>query len=72
VSTDRVVDPTGCGDAYRAGFLYGVGSGQPLDVAGRIGSVFGACQVEVQGTQVLKLDQGGLRARYEQAFGSGF
>jgi adenosine kinase len=72
VSTDRVVDPTGCGDAYRAGFLYGVGSGQPLDVVGRIGSVFGACQVEVQGTQVLKLDLEGVRLRYEQAFGTGF
>jgi adenosine kinase len=69
---DDVVDPTGCGDAYRAGFLYGVAGGHPVEVAGRIGSVFGGCQVEVRGTQVLTMGLEDLKRRYEEAFGSGF
>jgi adenosine kinase len=72
VSVERVVDPTGCGDAFRAGFLYAVAHGLSFDVAGRMGSVFGACQVEVQGTQVMSMTLDQFRERYAQAFGSGF
>jgi adenosine kinase len=70
VTPERVVDPTGCGDAYRAGFLCGVSRGYPLDVAGRMGSLFGAWQVEVQGTQSLSLGDGDFRRRYREVFGS--
>jgi adenosine kinase len=72
LAVENVVDPTGCGDAYRAGFLYGVANGQPLEVAGRMGSVFGGCQVEVKGTQVLRMGIEDLQRRYRGAFGSGF
>ena len=72
VEPKRIVDPTGCGDAYRAGFLYAIASRQPLEVAGRIGSLLGSWQVEVEGAQALAYDIAGVRARYAEVFGAGF
>jgi adenosine kinase len=72
VKPQRVADPTGCGDAYRAGFLYAIASRQPLEVAGRIGSLLGSWQVEVEGAQALAYDLAGVRARYAEVFGAGF
>jgi adenosine kinase len=66
------VDPTGCGDAYRAAFLFGVARGLPLEVAGRMGSVLGARQVEVLGTQVLQVGLEDLRRLYAHDFGKPF
>jgi len=70
VTPERVVDPTGCGDAYRAGFLCGVARGYGLEVAGRMGSLLGAWQVEVEGTQSLSVGYDRFRQRYEEIFGS--
>ncbi len=70
VRAERVVDPTGCGDAYRAGLLHGMRHGLPLETAGRIGSLLGALKVEQQGTQGLRLDREAFRARYEREFGA--
>jgi adenosine kinase len=70
VTPERIVDPTGCGDAYRAGFLCGVARGYGLDVAGRMGSLFGAWQVEVEGTQSLSVGDDRFRQRYAEIFGS--
>jgi adenosine kinase len=72
VRAKEVVDPTGCGDAYRAGLLLGRVRGLPYEVAGRMGSLLGACQVAVRGNQNLKLDMDTFRALYEREFGSGF
>jgi len=72
VEPKQVIDPTGCGDAYRAGFLFAIASGKPLDVAGRIGSLLGSWQVEVEGAQALGYDLAAVRARYAEAFGGGF
>ena len=69
---NQLTNPTGCGDAYRAGFLFGVAAGHAFEVSGRMGSVLGSCQVEVRGTQVLEVDLEDLRARYARAFGLGF
>ncbi len=71
-SADTIVDPTGCGDAYRAGLLHGMGKGLPLEQAARIGSVMGALLVERHGTQSLELDLAGIRERHRRAFGSDF
>jgi adenosine kinase len=71
VEPKQVVDPTGCGDAYRAGFLFAIASGKSLDVAGRIGSLLGSWQIEVEGAQALDYDLAAVRARYAQAFGGG-
>src|SRR2546428_14166033 len=65
----QVVDPTGCGDAYRAGFLFAIANAMPLDVAGRIGSLLGSWQVEGEGAQAPGYDLSPGRARYAQAVG---
>ena len=67
---ERVVDPTGCGDAYRAGFLSALVGGQSLETAGRLGSLLGGWQVEVEGAQSLAYDRDAVRARYEEVFGA--
>jgi adenosine kinase len=71
-AAEKVVDPTGCGDAYRAGLLYGMERGLPLATAGRIGSLMGCLAVEQRGTQSVSIDAAGLRARYQKAFGEPF
>jgi adenosine kinase len=71
-AAERVVDPTGCGDAYRAGLLYGLDLGLPLEAAARIGSLMGSLAVEERGTQSVRIDAAGIHARYEKAFGERF
>jgi adenosine kinase len=51
VKATAVMDPTGCGDAYRAGLIYGLLNDLDLVTACRIGSVMGALKVAVQGPQ---------------------
>lgn len=48
----RVVDPTGCGDAYRGGLLAGLAAGKDIDESARIGSICASFAVECHGTQV--------------------
>ena len=71
-SIAKIVDPTGCGDAYRAGLLFGRSEGYGWDVAGRMGSLFGALQVQTQGAQNLTVDLDAFRSRYESEFGAPF
>jgi adenosine kinase len=70
VAAEQVVDPTGAGDAYRAGLLYGLVRGMPLERAARIGSLLGALQVAHPGTQNLRIDLASFRARFEREFGA--
>jgi adenosine kinase len=72
VRAERVVDPTACGDAYRAGLLFGRARGCGWDVAGRMGSLLGSLQVGIRGAQNLDLDAEDFRTLYQRAFGSSF
>ena len=72
VRAAKLVDPTACGDAYRAGLAYGRVHGLPFETAGRMGSLLGAFQVEVEGPQNLSIDLDTFRARFEREFGSSF
>lgn len=65
----RVVDPTGAGDAYRAGFLVGLAEGRSLGVAGRMGSVAASFAIEVSGTQEHTFTKAGFWARYKKNYG---
>ena len=47
----RIEDPTGCGDAYRAGLLHGLSRGFDWEKTGRIASVNGGIKIEHHGTQ---------------------
>jgi len=72
VPAAKVVDPTACGDAFRAGLLFGRARGHDWEVAGRMGSLMGSLQVAVQGAQNLSIDFESFRARYEREFGQAF
>lgn len=63
-----LADPTGCGDAFRGGLLYGLLNGMDWDTAGRIGSLLGAYNIERPGTQNHKFTLENFRARFEQEF----
>ena len=64
-----VVDPTGCGDAYRAGLLYGIAKGMDWETTGRIASLMGGIKIESHGTQNHQVTRGELEARFEENFG---
>jgi adenosine kinase len=68
VPAERVVDPTGCGDAYRAAFLLGLRRGLPLETCARMGSLMGSLKVAEHGTQGLELTPEQFRERYARAF----
>jgi adenosine kinase len=68
--TARVADPTGCGDAYRAGLLYGLQRGFDWPTTGRIASLAGAIKIESHGTQQHEYDQTQFSARYLESFGA--
>jgi adenosine kinase len=72
VAPEQVADPTGCGDAYRSGFLFGMRRDLPLETCARLGSLMGSLMVEKQGTQSLTLDLDAFRARFEREFGASF
>jgi adenosine kinase len=65
-----VVDPTGCGDAYRAGLLYGLMHGLPMEKTARIASLMGSLKIESRGTQNHSFTMAQFRQRYETLFGS--
>src|SRR3546814_3937805 len=51
VKADSLTDPTGCGDAYRGGLLYGLARGLDWETTGRVASLMGAYCIERSGTQ---------------------
>ena len=65
-----VVDPTGCGDAYRAGLLYGIASGFDWQKTGRLASLMGAIKVASRGGQNHSAGRDEIRRLYRQNFGS--
>ncbi len=66
---EAVVDPTGCGDAYRAGVLHGLLHGADWETTGRIASLMGAVKVESPGTQNHSFDTGSFSHRFMASFG---
>jgi adenosine kinase len=72
VKADSVVDPTGCGDAFRAGLLYGLSHGMDWETTGRLASLMGAIKIAHQGGQNHAPTRADIEARFEQAFGYRF
>ncbi|MDQ3195232.1 MAG: carbohydrate kinase family protein [Burkholderiales bacterium] len=66
----QVVDPTGCGDAYRAGLLHGIATGLDWPETGRLASLMGALKIETHGTQNHWADRDEISARYRMEFGA--
>jgi adenosine kinase len=69
VAAEQVVDPTGCGDAFRGGLLYGIEAGLDWATTGRLASLMGALKIAVQGPQNYAPGRDELLCRFEQAFG---
>jgi adenosine kinase len=65
----RLADPTGCGDAYRAGLLYGLQKGLDWPTTGRIASLAGSIKMEHHGTQQHHYTMADFAARFKAAFG---
>jgi adenosine kinase len=70
VPAARVLDPTGAGDAYRAGLLKGLARGLDWLAAARLGAVLASFSVEQQGTQEHRVDLAEFWARYTENFGT--
>jgi adenosine kinase len=67
---EAVVDPTGCGDAYRAGLIHGLLHGLDWKATGRIASLMGAIKIEALGTQNHKFTPAEFKQRLATAFPS--
>jgi len=65
----KVVDPTGAGDAYRAGLLKGIVSGKDLPTAAKIGAVAAVYAIEKYGTQEHRFTYDEFAERYRENFG---
>jgi adenosine kinase len=69
VPEDRIVDPTGVGDAFRGGLLKGLASGADWETCGRLGSVAATFALECVGGQSHAFSADEFRRRYEANFG---
>ncbi|HEX2332560.1 MAG TPA: carbohydrate kinase family protein [Burkholderiales bacterium] len=69
VSADAVVDPTGCGDAYRAGLLYGIARGWDWNSTGKLGAIMGALKIAQRGAQNHAATREDIERRFRGAFG---
>jgi adenosine kinase len=67
-TADAVVDPTGCGDAYRAGLLYGIARSWDWPSCGRLGSVMGAIKIAQRGAQNHNPSREEIEERFRRAF----
>jgi adenosine kinase len=70
VEAEAIVDPTGCGDAYRAGLLYGIVHGWDWPRTGRLAAVMGAIKIAQRGAQNHAPSREEIEARYLRAFGA--
>jgi adenosine kinase len=69
VRPEAVVDPTGCGDAYRAGLIYGLQNGLDWETTGRIASLLGSIKIAHAGTQHHRFTRDEFEDRFRTAFG---
>ncbi len=69
VEAEKVADPTGCGDAYRAGLLYGIAHGWDWPSTGRLSALMGAIKIAQRGAQNHAPQRAEIEARFQRAFG---
>jgi adenosine kinase len=70
VRAQALVDPTGCGDAHRAGLLYGMAQGWDWQRTGRLGSLLGSIKIAARGGQNHALDRDLVARLYAKEFGA--
>jgi adenosine kinase len=67
---EKIVDPTGCGDAFRAGLLYGIANGLDWELSGRLASLLGALKIARRGGQNHEFNRDEIAVRFKEAFGT--
>lgn len=72
IPVSQAVDPTGCGDAFRAGLIYGMTHGFDWKTSGCLGSLMGGIKIEQMGAQNHHPSTAEIEARFEKAFGYRF
>lgn len=72
VNVENLVDPTGCGDAFRAGILHGLSNDLDWATTGRLSSLMGAIKIGHQGGQNHVLTRAEIDDRFHQVFGYRF
>lgn len=70
VAATSLVDPTGCGDAYRAGLLYGISQRWSWDKTGRLASLIASIKIACPGGQKHQFSRSSLAADYQRLFGA--
>ena len=70
IAVSEIKDPTGCGDAFRSGLLYGVANNWDWQSSGQLASLMGGIKIEHPGTQNHKPTKSDIEARYKENFGS--
>jgi adenosine kinase len=68
VAATELVDPTGCGDAYRAGLLYGIGQAWDWEKTGRLAAILGALKIAAQGGQNHTVNRESVALLYRDRF----
>ncbi|NOZ52074.1 MAG: carbohydrate kinase family protein [Gammaproteobacteria bacterium] len=71
-NASALLDPTGCGDAYRAGLIYGLMNDMDWETTGRIASLIGALKIEHNGTQNHHFTMDEFKSKFKLAFGRDF
>ena len=69
VKPARVLDPTGCGDAYRAGLLFGIANDMDWATTGRLASLIGSIKIAERGAQNHLFDHAQIVTRFQESFG---
>jgi len=69
VRAEKVVDPTGCGDAYRAGLLFGLERGLDWPTTGRLASLLGSLKIAYRGGQSHHFTAAEIRSQFDTEFG---
>lgn len=69
VPVEKAIDPTGCGDAFRGGLLFGLEQNFDWETTGRLASLMGSIKIQSQGPQNHQPSQEKIKAQFKQAFG---
>ena len=69
VPVARVLDPTGCGDAFRGGLLFGLENGMDWETTGRLASLMGSIKITHQGPQNHQISKEDIADQFKSAFG---
>jgi adenosine kinase len=68
VEAEKIEDPTGCGDAFRSGLLFGLMNNLDWEITGRIASLLGSIKIEHPGTQNHQFNMNDFKARFQSVF----